>query len=1321
MSEWEPPDEFDEYRLVERIGAGGMGVVYLAHDRLLDRAVAIKFLKATLSPAARRRFVIEARAAARIHHPNVMGIHRVGELEDHPYIVTEYVRGTSLSALPLPLPWTRVLELGIGLARGLATAHRQGVLHRDIKLLNAIVSADTGEVKLLDFSLAKVESGDEHDDEPDDEPDEPEPPHDHDPHADSPHPREAAAPPAEAARDAPAIASNQVTIAPPAEPDEESSALGGLLESAALLDREWHAGRAALTQAGSLIGTPHYMAPELWRAERASRETDVYALGVLLYILCVGRPPHTAASTTELGVRIMQQAAPPVRDAAPSVDPRLAATIDRCLRADPAERFASGDAIREALELLHDGERRPRATGDNPYRGLQAFEAEHRDLFFGRGAELRAVLDRLRAEPFVLVAGDSGVGKSSLCRAGVGPSVVEGALEPERRWTVTTMTPGRHPLRSLVAMLTSCFDLEQDVILAMIESQPDALGWLLHKKLGRSQGRLLFVDQLEELVTLGERGELETVGKILAQLATGIPGVRLLASVRGDFLTRVAAIPHLGDELARAIYLLRPLSAAGIREAVVAPAQALGVRYESAAMIDELVAAGTESSLPILQFALAELWEVRDPAARVITSEDLRGIGGVSGALARHAEGLLASLLPAQRVAAKQLLLRLVTLDDTRASLPRDELVRGSEDSRLALEALVRGRLLVIREDDHGTLCEIAHEALIRDWGSLRRWLDEATEIRELRHRLELAASDWERLERPRAALWNKAQLAEARVLDRGSLRRHEAEFLAASERAVARGRLVRRVAAVAIPAALVATYGLVQLQAAAELRARVDARLEEARGSLARARGSLDEFLVARSAAFAQYDAGTDGAARVRWTAAKAAARASDLELSAAARELERALTLDPRREDVRDTLGDALLARAELAGYRRDEASAAELVDRLAMYDAEGRRMATWNAPAHLSIETSPAGASVELVEYALDDVRRRIASEPITVGTTPLADLELPPGSYRLQLAVEGRPPVAYPVLLERGESLAISVELPTAAAIPSGFVYVPAGRFLLGCSDETLCDVFYNSVPLHPTTTGSFLIGRHEVTYGEWIEMLEDTRPEGRFTITPRIDQSFVVVSLAPVAEGGWKLSFPRAGGDVEARVGEPLVLRERDRRATQDWSQLPVLGITLELASAHIEWLDRTGRVPGARLCSDREWERAGRGADSRLYPHGDHLELDDANIDVTYGQRYETAGPDVVGSHPATRSPFGVDDLSGNAGEWTIDPLHGDAPVLRGGAFFIDAVSAHLVGRQVVPPGFTDGTVGMRVCAPYPLPRPVGEPRPADESVIPSP
>jgi serine/threonine protein kinase len=151
-----PPQSFDEYRLIRLLGRGSMGSVYLAHDDVLDRPVAVKFI-GNVAPDAedRDRFLVEARAVARIQHPNVMVIYRVGELEGHPFLITEYIRGKSLSELTVPLPWRKVLEMGIGLARGLATAHRMGVLHRDIKLANAVL-ADDGEIKLLDFSLAKL-------------------------------------------------------------------------------------------------------------------------------------------------------------------------------------------------------------------------------------------------------------------------------------------------------------------------------------------------------------------------------------------------------------------------------------------------------------------------------------------------------------------------------------------------------------------------------------------------------------------------------------------------------------------------------------------------------------------------------------------------------------------------------------------------------------------------------------------------------------------------------------------------------------------------------------------------------------------------------------------------------------------------------------------------------------------------------------------------------------------------------------------------------------------------------------------------------------
>jgi serine/threonine protein kinase/formylglycine-generating enzyme required for sulfatase activity len=1252
--------DFDGYRIIKPVGAGAMGQVYLGHDTLLDRAVAIKFIAGSEpDTATRERFRIEARAIARLTHPNVVAVYRVGELHGRPYLISEFVRGKNLAQLVLPLPHERVVHIGVRLGRGLAAAHRRGVLHRDLKLANAILDEDD-EVKLVDFGLAKLD---------------------------------------------PPVAAERLAVAATL-PVTPSRTLGTTADTTPPSAPVAGSGEASprLTNPGALVGTPLYMAPEVWLGESATARSDIYSIGVMLYELCSGRVPHRERNPTRLGQRVMQNDAPPLVSVAHTVDPALAAIVDRCLKRDPELRFASADELRDALEQIAGVATAPLPEG-NPYRGLRPFEAEHRGMFFGRGRAVRDLVERLRSESFVVVAGDSGVGKSSLCRAGVVPTVTGGGFGERRRWSSLVMVPGQHPLMTLRALLA-------------LELGDEALGddardiaRVLRRQHGDAAGLVILVDQLEELITLSDPVEADQFATLLISLAEPHTSVRVLATARGDFLTRLAGIAELGPRLGRALYLLQALPPEGIREAVVGPARRKGVRFESEELVETLVSAtaGAEGGLPLLQFALAELWEVRDPAAEMITAASLEKLGGVVGALARHADGVLAALRPGQRTRAQAILAKLVTVEGTRAHRSEAELGlhnadeaavdtdqrAADSDQRAALEALIRGRLVVARESNEGTVHELAHEALIKGWPALRGWLDGAAESRAVKQRLERAVSEWQRLARRDDALWTERQLSELSVVDANELGAAERAFVSASRRALRRVRLRRQglVAGVLLTIALV--YGVVRLRARAELHGRVAVHLAHADADLSQARQRNRAVEAVRATAFAAFDRDEKAPAEAAWSAALREAAEVHKLYESAGETLENALLLDGARQDVKQLLVAVLYERALLAerDYRPDERD--ELLRRMSLYDADGTMERKWQAPARLTVATTPPGARVHIDRYVSDEKQRRIAT-PVAdmTGSTPFS-VTLPPGSYLLILTLPGHVTVRYPVLLARGEQLDVQIRLPAADAIPAGFVYIPRGRFVLGFSgDETLRGKLFGTSPAHAISTDAYLIARTETTFAQWIDYLEHLPLPERGKRTPKAPTGFDgAISLARV-QGTWQVTMQPTIHSYAALAGEHLHYEKRALRTDQDWLKFPVSGISGDDAKAFAAWLDQTGRLPGARLCTELEWERAARGADTRLYPHGDSLSPDDANFDETYGREPLAFGPDEVGSHPASDSPFGVSDMTGNVWE----RASGSMSVVRGGAFYFDPLSGATVNRAPIASETRHLTIGFRLC-----------------------
>jgi formylglycine-generating enzyme required for sulfatase activity len=710
----------------------------------------------------------------------------------------------------------------------------------------------------------------------------------------------------------------------------------------------------------------------------------------------------------------------------------------------------------------------------------------------------------------------------------------------------------------------------------------------------------------------------------------------------------------------------------------------------------------------LLQFALAELWEARDEDRKIIPALALEQLGGVEGGLSRHADTLLHGLLPEQRAEARRILVRLVTAEGTRARRTVTELGAGGGPAAVALDALVHGRLIVVRDVEGEAAYELAHEALVQGWGTLREWLDTAAEQRRAAERLDTAASEWERLGRSPEALWHRRQLAEVSELAPSEIGQREAAFLQASLRSVQRRRLMRVLFIGSGPIILLLSVLFAQLRARHQLNADVGKYLRNASTALAEARGAAEQTKASAVEAFRLYDSGprppgqppgegptTWERAERTWDRTRELRAEAERGFGGAMQALETALLLHPARADVRQMLSETISARIELAEMVDVTPPDPALVQKLRTYDGPRTYLSKIEAPGTLTLTVDPPTTQIRLEEYRQRD--GQLVPEPLNETRTGATyKRTLPSGSYRLVLTAPGRHTVRYPFVLKHGEPLELRLSLPPEEAVRKGFIYVPAGRYLTGVNAEDAFRRRIGASPLHLTQIGDFLISRSESSFYEWIHLIERLSPEEQKRMLPSSYAHQGRLGLDRTARG-WRIHFQPSAIEFRAILGEKLIFPERVLHREQDWSRFPVSSVSPRQARVFASLQDG---LRNPRLCSESEWERAARGADGRSFTIGEKLYPSQANFDISYGRRSRAFGPDEVDSHPDSASPFGVQDMEGNAFE-IVESTHDDAEVLEKGGSWYHSVDleGHLAGRYGLEPETRSVTLGVRLCA----------------------
>ncbi|MBV7335483.1 caspase family protein [Chloroflexi bacterium TSY] len=414
-------------------------------------------------------------------------------------------------------------------------------------------------------------------------------------------------------------------------------------------------------------------------------------------------------------------------------------------------------------------------TENNPYRGLQSYDTEHAELFFGRRALLKQLAELVETQPLTVVLGASGTGKSSLVKAGV-VTYLETIRQDERDrqaghvFVPRILRPSDAPLNALAqAVATLGMESRKDQTSASVEAiHAHVESWL---SAHQDERLLLVIDQFEELVTLcRDAAKREQFQKVLRDLLNRYPNrVHLILTLRTDFESHFVDSP-LSTRWQDSRFVVPPMTQADLREVIEGPAGVRVLFFEPAELVEELIdeVIQTPGALPLLSFTLEQLYlkylERQEAAQesgviieRSLTMEDYKSLGGVIGSLRTRAEKEYRALPDKlHKETMQRVMLRMVAIEGgelARRRVPLHELVYPSnaENKRVTtiIDRLVEARLLVrdrAEGDGNGgsdAYVEPAHDALVRAWDRLLRWKQGFEEYLTLQRTLTAAANSW--------------------------------------------------------------------------------------------------------------------------------------------------------------------------------------------------------------------------------------------------------------------------------------------------------------------------------------------------------------------------------------------------------------------------------------------------------------------------------------------------------------------------------------------------------------------------------------------------